>query len=181
MNDAPRLKSTIGMWIVFFLFLAILLSISIAGINSFISINSNDSLATNVYTIGDDVFSMKVPETWTMDSSSDTSSGISFLSANGYESLYFSPSKLSFEQESAIYLIEINEMFNQQLSFTSSSIADKKIKATQIMLNNTYYLCGVKESGNTVIRFMYTASIMIQDPSPIDEIIESINYRQKIK
>ena len=178
MGNNSRLKSTFGMWIVFFVFLSILLSISIYFIHNAIIGSANDTLPTNVYTIGEDVFSMKTPNGWSIYESSTTKDGINFSSANGYETFSITPSDKNFEQESAIYLIELCEMFDNSLSYTQSTLGSQKINAVQVMLNNTYYFCGVRESGNTVIRFMYTASIMLNEPSRVDEVVKSINYRR---
>ena len=50
--------------------------------------------------------------------------------------------------------------------------------ATQILYESKYYLCGVRESGNTIIKFVYSASSMTGEISDIDAIISSINYRK---
>ena len=49
--------------------------------------------------------------------------------------------------------------------------------ATHLMYQSQYYLCGVMESGNTLIKFVYSASAMTGEIADIDEIIGSINYR----
>ena len=50
--------------------------------------------------------------------------------------------------------------------------------AMNIVYQSQYYLCGVMESGNTIIKFVYSASIMTGEISDIDTIIGSINYRK---
>ena len=54
----------------------------------------------------------------------------------------------------------------------------EKMFATQILYESKYYLCGVRESGNTIIKFVYSASSMTGEISDIDAIISSINYRK---
>lgn len=183
--EYKRLKSTPGMWILYFVFLGILLSISIIGINKFISLASGDSLPTKVFTIDNgkysDVVSLKIPDDWLQSSESD-SNALTWISKDGYESLSISSvNEKSVAEASVMYMLEIRNMFpdvEANFEYNEINIGDKKMFATQILYESKYYLCGVRESGNTIIKFVYSASAMAGEISDIDTIIESINYRK---
>jgi hypothetical protein len=180
--EYKRLKSTPGMWIIYFAFLGVLLAISIIGINTFIKQSSGDLLATKVYTIGEDVVSIKMPDNWTLSSSSDTDA-ITWTSDNGYESLSISAvDATSLSEASIVYMLELRNAFPDATSdfeYNEVTIGGKKMFAVQIMYESIYYLCGIKESGNTFIKFVYSASAMSGEISDIDTMIASINYRKK--
>ena len=178
-----RLRSTPGMWILFFIFLSIIVAISIYGVNTLLDTWSGKSLPTRVFTIEEDVISLKLPENWNMTSNT-TDDGITFTASTGYETLSIAKMPYSsITQASIFFLLELEGMFPgvnvSNISYTQTEIGGKKLYATQIYYGNMYYLCGVRESGNTIIKFVYNASIMAGEISDIDSIINSINYREK--
>ena len=183
--EYKRLKSTPGMWILYFIFLGILLTISILGINRFIQLASGDSLPTKVFTLDNgkysDVVSLKLPEDW-IQSSDSSDKALTWLSKDGYESLSISAvNEKSVAEASVMYMLEIRNMFPDatgDFQYNEVSIGNKKMFATQILYESKYYLCGVRESGNTIIKFVYSASSMAGEISDIDAIISSINYRK---
>ena len=180
-SDYKRLKSTPGMWVLYFVYLAILVAITIIAFNFIVSHNNGDRLPTKVFTVEKDVVSLKLPETWYAEDIESTKS-INFKSSNGYESLSISPAKESTVAEASVmYMLELRNMFPETSSnfeYTETTINGKKSFATQIMYESKYYLCGVMESGNTIIRFVYSASVVASEISDIDTIIGSINYRK---
>ena len=180
--EYKRLKSTPGMWIIYFAFLGVLLAISIIGINTFINQASGDLLSTKVYTIEDDVISIKMPDNWTLSSNSDLDA-ITWTSDNGYESLSISSvDSPTVSEASIVYMLELRNAFpdaSSDFKYNEVTIGGKKMFATQIMYESKYYLCGVKESGNTIIKFVYSASAISGEISDIDTMIASINYRKK--
>ena len=180
--EYKRLKSTPGMWIIYFAFLGVLLAISIIGINTFINQASGDLLATKVYTIEDDVISIKMPDNWTLSNNSDLDA-ITWTSDNGYESLSISSvDSPTVSEASIVYMLELRNAFpdaSSDFKYNEVTIGGKKMFATQIMYESKYYLCGVKESGNTIIKFVYSASAIAGEISDIDTMIASINYRKK--
>lgn len=177
-----RLKSTPGMWVIFFVFLSILVSISIFFLNKIVVGLSEDAIPIKVFTVGDDVISLQLPDDWELSSTTDNQQ-ITFKSKDGFESLSVSNSNdKSISSASILYMLELRTLFpdadSSTLSFSENEIDGKKTYLTQIMYNNRYYLCGVKESGNTVIKFVYSASVMSGEISDIDQIISSIHYRE---
>lgn len=181
MTEYKRLKSTPGMWIIFFAFLALIVSISIFCTHTLLQRMSGDILPTQVFTVENDVVSLKLPNDWNMSSSSSTNS-ITWTSKDGYESLSISSTKeASVAEASIMYMLELRNMFpdvsSDTLEYAERTINGKKMFATHIMYKSQYYLCGVMESGNTIIKFVYSASSMVGEVSDIDTIIGSINYR----
>ena len=181
--EYKRLKSTPGMWIIFAVLLSITVACSILIINSWILENSGESLPTKVFTVEEDVVSLKLPDDWMLLSSS-TKKSITFQSKDGYESLSITKcSETNVQDASIFYMLELKDMFpdvsGEQLQYSEIEYGGSKMFATQILYNNQYYLCGVKESGNTIIRFVYSASIMAGEIADIDSIVKSINYREK--
>ena len=61
----------------------------------------------------------------------------------------------------------------------SYTLNGKKMFAVNILYQGQYYLAGVMESGNTIIKFVYSTSSLTSEISDIDTIIGSINYRAK--
>lgn len=181
--NRKTVKSKPGMWIIYFVVLGLLVWISILGINRCLEYMSEDSLPTHVYTIEDDVISLRLPDTWTVTSGTKSGS-ITFESNTGYESLSIvKTSEQTLTEASIMYMLELRNMFvdvsTDKMSYSETTLNGKKTFATQILYNNKYYLCGVMESGNSIIRFVYSASVMAGEISDIDSIIGSINYRAK--
>ena len=181
MTEYKRLKSTPGMWIIFLAFLALIVSISIFCTHTLLQRMSGDVLPTQVFTVESDVISLKLPSDWGMSTSSSSKS-VTWTSKDGYESLSVSSTTASSVAEASImYMLELRNMFPDvsvdTLNYSESTINGKKMFATHIMYKSQYYLCGVMESGNTIIKFVYSASSMVGEVSDIDTIIGSINYR----
>ena len=181
MNEYKKLKSTPGMWIVYFVFLAILVTISVVGTNMLLNKMTGDALSTKVFTVGKDAISIKIPDNWSLQTTS-TTDAVTWVSDNGYESLSISSTKYSSVTEASVmYMLEIQGMFPdasmENFDYKETEINGKKMFAMHILYDSRYYLCGVKESGNTIIKFVYSASAMIGEISDIDTIIGSINYR----
>ncbi len=181
MNEYKRLKSTPGMWIIFLAFLAVLVTISILCTNALLSRMAGDTLPTQVFTIDSDVVSIKIPDDWTLSDTSSTKS-VTWTSKDGYESLSVSKIKdTDLTQASIMYMLELRSTFpdanTDDLEYSENTINGKKVFVTSIMYKSQYYLCGVMESGNTLIKFVYSASSMAGEISDIDMIIGSINYR----
>ena len=182
MSEYKKLKSTPGMWIIYFVFLAIIVGISIWGTMTFLYQLSGDILPTKVFTIDKDVVSLRLPDDWSINEES-TLNAITWSSKDGYESL--SISKTSYKnitEASVMYVMEIRDMFPdtslENLNYKETEIEGKKMFAMHILYDSRYYLCGVKESGNTIIKFVYSASALAGEISDIDAIIGSINYRE---
>ena len=169
------------MWVLYFIYLAILVSITIVGFNFIISQNNGSRLPTKVFTVEKDVISLKLPEDWYADDL-ESVKAINFRSNDGYESLSISTANESSVAEASImYMLELKNMFpnaTADLQYDENKINGKTLFATQIMYESKYYLCGVMESGNTIIRFVYSASVVSAEISDIDTIIGSINYRK---
>ena len=181
MSEYKKLKSTPGMWIIYFVFLAIIVTISIVCTNALLMQMAGDSLPTRVFTVGEDAISIKIPDNWTLQDTS-TTDAVTWVSDNGYESLSVSSTKYqSVTEASVMYMLELQSAFPDvtmdNFEYKETEINGKKMFATQILYDSRYYLCGVKESGNTIIKFVYSASVMIGEISDIDTIIGSINYR----
>ena len=181
-TEFKKLKSTPGMWVIFIVFLGILVGISILFLNHAFNLMTEDALPTRVFTVENDVVSIKLPNHWGMSSTS-TSKQITLTSSSGYESISISKaSESNVTDASIIYMLELRGLFPNanadSLAYTESDIDGKKMYVTQVMYGNRYYLCGVRESGNTIIRFVYSASVMTGEISDIDSIIQSINYRE---
>lgn len=177
-----RLETTPGMWIIFVLFLALTVGLTIFLTNQFLYRASGDLLATKVFTIENDVVSLKLPDDWKMDTTESTNA-INFISGSGQESLSIAPTKEETVSEASImYMLELRNMFpdidaNSMEYDENITLNGKKIFATNIMYKGQYYLCGVMESGNTIIKFVYSTSSLTTEISDIDTIIGSINYR----
>jgi hypothetical protein len=180
-HNYQKLKSTPGMWVLYFLYLAILVGVTIFAFNIIATQSSGDRLPTKVFTVEKDVISLKLPEDWYAEEMVSTKA-INFKSNNGYESLSISTVKESDVSEASImYMLELKNMFpnvSTNFQYNESKINGKTLFATQIMYESKYYLCGVMESGNTIIRFVYSASVTAAEISDIDTIIGSINYRK---
>ena len=181
MSEYKRLKSTPGMWIIFFAYLLLLVGISIWGTHTLLLKMSGDLIPTQVFTIEDDVVSLKLPDDWSLLSSSSTNS-VTWTSDNGYESLSISKMKeTSIVEASTMYMLELRTAFpnvnTNSLQYTTNTINGKKTFVTTIMYESKYYVCGVMESGNTIIKFVYSASSLAGEISDIETIIGSINYR----
>lgn len=176
------LRSTPRMWLIFILFLALTSGITIFGLSHFFEMLGEDALATKVFTVEDDKVSLKLPDDWSIDDSSN-GNYITFASADTYESL--SIAKMEEKTASAAsvtFMLEIQGMFpdsNASISsFSEMTISGKKAYVTQVQYTGKYYLLGVMESGNAVIKFVYAASTMAGEISDIDTIIGSIHYRK---
>ena len=181
-TEFKRLKSTPGMWAIFIIFLLIISGISIFFWSRFFYMLSEDAIPTKVFTVENDVVSIKLPDGWDISESSNNKQ-ITFTTSNGYESLSISKtSETSIASASITYMLELRSMFPDvdasSLAYTETDIDGKKMYITQLMYKNRYYLCGVRESGNTIIRFVYSASAMTGKISDIDTIITSINFRE---
>ena len=181
MAEYKRLKSTPGMWIIFFAYLALIVGISIFGTHTLLMRMSGDSLPTQVFTVDDDVVSLKLPSDWSLQASSTTNS-ITWTSKNGYESLSISKMKETSVMEGSImYMLELRTLFPDvnadSLQYSENTINGKKAFVTTIMYKSQYYVCGVMESGNSIIKFVYSASSMTGEIVDIETIIGSINYR----
>lgn len=179
-----RIKTTPGMWIVFVLFLALSVGLTIFLTNQLLLRASGDLLATKVFTIEDDVVSIKLPDNWDI-TSTDSVNAINFASSDGYESLSIAATKEETVKEASImYMLELKNMFPDIDASTmtydeSYTLNGKKMFAVNILYQGQYYLAGVMESGNTIIKFVYSTSSLTSDISDIDTIIGSINYRAK--
>jgi hypothetical protein len=181
--EFKKLKSTPGMWIIYFIYLALIVALSIYCCEKIIATYTGELLPTKVFTVENDVVSLKLPDDWSLQSSS-SEDGITFKSSTGYESLSIAKiSNMNIEQAKIMYMLELNGEFpnatGSTLSYTEKDVGNKKMYVTQIVYENKYYLCGVRESGNTIIKFSYAASIMAGEIADIDEMINSINYREK--
>lgn len=181
-TEFKRLRSTPGMWIIFIVFLSMLVAVSIFFWNRLFNMLAEDSMPTRVFTIEDDVMSLKLPDNWEMSSSS-TEKQTTFTSSNGYESLSISKTTAtSLSSASIVYMLELRGMFPDasadSLAYTQTESNGRQMYVTQIMYGNRYYLCGVQQNGDLILRFVYSASIMTGEISDIDTIIASINYRE---
>lgn len=180
-NNYQKLKSTPGMWVLYFVYLAILVSVTIFAFNYIVEDSQGLRLPTKVFTVENDVVSIKLPENWYI-TDAETTKAINFESDNGYESLSISPaSETSIEEASIMYMLELKNMFpdaSADFVYNEMQLNGKATFATQILYKSKYYLCGVMESGNTIIRFVYSASVVSSEVSDIDTIIGSINYRK---
>ncbi len=179
-----RIKTTPGMWIIFCLFLALSVGLTIFLTNQFLLRASGDILATKVFTVEDDVVSIKLPDDWDI-ASTDSVKAINFASSDGYESLSIAATKeKTVKEASVMYMLELKNMFPDIDSSTmtydeSYTLNGKKMFAVNILYQGQYYLAGVMESGNTIIKFVYSTSSLTSEISDIDTIIGSINYRAK--
>jgi hypothetical protein len=181
MTEYKKLKSTPGMWVIYFVCLGVMVGMSILAINLTLQKMAGSVLSTQVFTIQKDVVSIKLPDDWAIKGDSDTNA-ITWLSKDGYESLSISKAnETSVIDASFMYLLEIRNMFPDvsldNLDYNESELNGKKMFAMHIMYDSRYYLCGVMESGNSVVKFVYSASVMAGEIADIDEIIGSINYR----
>lgn len=181
-TEFKRLKSTPGMWVLFVVFLFVASGISIFLWNKFFYMLSENSIPTKVFTVENDVISLKLPDGWDISESSSQKQ-ITFTSSSGYESLSISKaSETSVASASITYMLELRSLFPDvdagSLAYTKTDIDGKTMYVTQLMYKNKYYLCGVRESGNSIIRFVYSASVMAGEISDIDTIITSINFRE---
>lgn len=180
-NNYQKLKSTPGMWVLYFVYLAILVSVTIFAFNYIVEDSHGLRLPTKVFTVENDVVSIKLPENWYI-TDAETTKAINFESDNGYESLSISPaSETSIKEASIMYMLELKNMFpdaSADFVYNEMQLNGKATFATQILYKSKYYLCGVMESGNTIIRFVYSASVVSSEVSDIDTIIGSINYRK---
>lgn len=181
MSEYKRLKSTPGMWIIFFAFLALLVGISIFFTHTLFLRMSGETLPTQVFTVEDDVVSLKLPTDWSLSKTS-TMKAVTWTSKDGYESLSVSKtSEKTVSEASMMYMLELKNMFpdvsTDSFEYTERELNGKVMFATHLMYQGQYYLCGVMESGNTLIKFVYSASAMTGEIADIDEIIGSINYR----
>ena len=181
-TEFKRLRSTPGMWVIFVVFLSALVAISIFFWNRLFHMLAEDAIPTRVFTIEDDVISLKLPDDWEMVSTS-TKKQITLTSSSGYESLSISKtSETSLSSASIIYMLELRSMFPDasadSLAYTQTEINGKAMYVTQIMYGNRYYLCGVQQNKDLIIRFVYSASAMAGEIADIDAIIASINYRE---
>jgi hypothetical protein len=169
------------MWVLYFVYLAILVSVTIFAFNYIVEDSQGLRLPTKVFTVENDVVSIKLPEKWYI-TYAETTKAINFESDNGYESLSISPaSETSIEEASIMYMLELKNMFpdaSADFVYNEMQLNGKATFATQILYKSKYYLCGVMESGNTIIRFVYSASVVSSEVSDIDTIIGSINYRK---
>ena len=90
-------------------------------------------------------------------------------------------SEKTVSEASMMYMLELKNMFpdvsTDSFEYTERELNGKVMFATHLMYQGQYYLCGVMESGNTLIKFVYSASAMTGEIADIDEIIGSINYR----
>ena len=179
-----RIKTTPGMWIIFIIVLAFFVGLTIFLTNQLLLRASGDILATKVFTIEDDVVSIKLPDNWNI-TSTDSINAINFASSDGYESLSIAAVKEKTVREASImYMLELKNMFPDIDASTmtydeSYTLNGKKMFATNILYQGQYYLAGVMESGNTIIKFVYSTSSLTSEISDIDTIIGSINYRAK--
>ena len=177
------LKSTPRMWIIFIVYTLLISGITIWGITKLFDTWAEDSLATKVFTIEDDVVSLKLPDDWNIEKESDGNL-ITFKSGDQYESLSIAslPEK-DLGTASIAFMLELNGMFpdvsGDMMAYSKTQMNGKNMYVTQIQYQNKYYLCGVMDSGNTIIKFVYSASVMSGEISDIDTIIGSINYRNK--
>ena len=181
-TEFKRLKSTPGMWALFIVFLFVISGISILLWDRFFYMLSENSIPTRVFTVENDVVSLKLPDGWDISESSNQKQ-ITFTSSSGYESLSISKaSETSVASASITYMLELRSMFPDvdasSLAYTETDINGKTMYVTQLMYKNRYYLCGVRESGNSIIRFVYSSSVMAGEISDIDTIITSINFRE---
>lgn len=181
-TEFKRLKSTPGMWALFIVFLFVISGISILLWDRFFYMLSENSIPTRVFTVENDVVSLKLPDGWDISESSNQKQ-ITFTSSSGYESLSISKaSETSVASASITYMLELRSMFPDvdasSLAYTETDIDGKTMYVTQLMYKNRYYLCGVRKSGNSIIRFVYSASVMAGEISDIDTIITSINFRE---
>jgi hypothetical protein len=169
------------MWVLYFVYLAILVSVTIFAFNYIVEDSQGVRLPTKVFTVEKDVVSIKLPENWTL-TDAETTKSINFESDNGYESLSISPaSENNLQEASIMYMLELKNMFpdaSADFTYNEMQLNGKKTFGTQILYKSKYYLCGVMESGNTIIRFVYSASVVASEVSDIDTIIGSINYRK---
>lgn len=182
-QEFTRLRSTPRMWIVFFIYLAIVSGITIACLSHLFNIWSEDTLPTKVFTVEDDVISLKIPDDWTITSDSDGNQ-VTFKSGDSYESLSIATmDDATVTAASITFMLEIQGMFPDvkadMTSYSEMELGNKKAYVTQVEYYSKYYLCGVMESGNTIIKFVYSASVMAGEIADIDMIIGSINYRDK--
>ena len=69
-TEFKKLKSTPGMWVIFIVFLGILVGISILFLNHAFNLMTEDALPTRVFTVENDVVSIKLPNHWEMSSTS---------------------------------------------------------------------------------------------------------------
>jgi hypothetical protein len=185
MNDNKpyeKLKSTPGMWIIFVLFLAVSVGLTIFLTNQFLYRAGGEILSTKVFTIDQDVVSIKLPDDWDLDVTESTKS-INFISGSGHESLSIASTKeTDIKEASVMYMLELRNTFpdidpNEMKYDENFTLNGKKAFATNIMYKGQYYLCGVMESGNTIIKFVYSTYSLTTEISDIDTIIGSINYR----
>lgn len=180
-NNYQKLKSTPGMWVLYFIYLALLVSITIFAFNYLVEDSQGGRLPTKVFAVEKDVVSIKLPDNWQI-TDAETTKSINFASDNGYESLSISPaSEDNLKEASIMYMLELKNMFpdaSADFAYNEMQINGKNTFATQILYKSKYYLCGVMESGNVVIRFVYSASVVASEVSDIDTIIGSINYRK---
>jgi hypothetical protein len=181
-NNKHYSKSSPGMWILFFVTLAITVGVTIYVINTLISAASGTLLPTKVFTIDDDVVSIQLPEDWVVNKDS-SKKAITWNSKNGYEGLSIAAmDESNLKDASIIYMLELKETFQgvstENLTFEENTINGKPVFAVNVMYQSRYYLCGVMESGNTIIKFVYSASLVTGEISDIDTIIGSINYRK---
>ena len=181
-NDSfTPLRSTPRMWLVFLLFLGITAGITIFGLSRFFDMLGEDALATKVFTVEDDKISLKLPDDWHIDESSD-GNYITFVSDDTYESLSVAKmEESSAKAASVIFMLEIRGMFPDSnadvAAYSEMSLNGKKAYVTQVQYTGKYYLLGVMESGNAVLKFVYSASMMAGEIADIDAIIGSIHYR----
>ena len=177
-----RIKTTPGMWIVFVLFLALTVGLTIFLTNQFLYRASGQILATKVFTVENDVVSLKLPNDWDI-TDTESVNAINFASDSGQESLSIAAMQEKTVEEAAImYMLELRNVFpdidTSAMEYNEdTTLNGKKIFATNIMYEGQYYLCGVMESGNTIIKFVYSTSSFTTEIADIDTIIGSINYR----
>ena len=175
-------RNTPGMWIIFIVLLAASVGLTILMFNAVLFRAAGETLPTRVFTVGSNVVSLKIPNDWSFIQS-DSDTVFTWQSKDGYESLSVSPAtEPTLEEASLMYMLEIKGMFPDtdmsNLTYNESTINGKKAFAMNISYESKYYIIGVIESGETLVKFVYSASIMTGEISDIDVIIGSINYRK---
>ena len=137
MSEYKRLKSTPGMWIIFFAFLALIVGISIFFTHTLVLRLSGETMPTQVFTIEDDVVSLKLPSDWSLSTSS-TEKAVTWTSKDGYESLSISKtSEKTVSEASMMYMLELRNMFPDvaadSFEYSEREINGKVMFATHLM------------------------------------------------
>ena len=183
-TQSDRLRSTPGMWILFCIILIAALALSILCIELILQKATGKTLPTRIFTSGNHVVSIKLPNNWVMVDS-ESESDIVISSPTGQESIAVAKSsRNNLKTAYAMFRLELNDAFpdlsGSDIVFEEKTVGSVKMYWSEIEYRGALYVCGVKDAKDCVVKFVY----MVDEPdnvrSDLETIVASINYRQKL-